>query len=197
MVSWLVGLPPEAQATLIVGFVTVIVQPIFIIATFFLGKAQGKAHIRHEKAAEVIVNCVRLISDLRVEFELWAVHTELSDLSREQAKEITRLGGELQNLVYGNSLWFDPETESKMTPVAGEVYKRTSEHWNALKSGDKARIEESGKQLSEWNTRDLTKMQVALQDEARRLIGSKRPWSRTWWGKPLAWFARKTRFFVA
>jgi hypothetical protein len=117
VVSWLVGLPPEALATLLVGFITVIVQPIFIVATFFLGKAQGKAQIRHEKAAEAIVNVVRMISDLREEIGVWAVYTERSDLEIEHAKEIVRLRGELQDLVYDNSLWFDPETERKMKPV--------------------------------------------------------------------------------
>jgi hypothetical protein len=40
-------------------------------------------------------------------------------------------------------------------------------------------------------------MQLDLENEARRLIGSKRHWTLTWWGKPLAWFTRTTRYFVA
>ena len=74
---------------------------------------------------------------------------------------------------------FSPCTEGKMLPVLKEVGSYYKEHTDALKSGDPARIAESGKQVSEWSMGSLTLMVNALEDEARRLIGTKRPWRST------------------
>jgi hypothetical protein len=194
-VSWFGS--PEAQATIIVGIVTVVAQPLFLLVAFFFGKAQGRAQVRHERAAVAVVAAVRVVADLRAEIGVWAILREREEIESQYRGTILRLRGELQSLVYDNSPWLDPKTELKLKPVLNELRIQYDAHDNALASGDPARITETGKRLTEWNIRNLTQMQIDLEDEARRLIGSKRHWTRTRWGKPLAWFTRTTRFFVA
>lgn len=52
--GWFRVLPPEAQATIAVGIITVLVQPLLIVLTFLLGKAQGRAQIRKAEAAATV-----------------------------------------------------------------------------------------------------------------------------------------------
>jgi hypothetical protein len=195
-VSWFSSLT-ESQATIIVGILTVVAQPLFLLVAFFLGKAQGRAQVRHERAADAVVAAVRVVADLRAEVGMWAILQERDELESKSRGTILRLRQELRNLVYDNSPWLDLKTERKLKPVIYELRSQYDAHDDALTSGDPARITETGERLAEWNTRNLTQMQLDLEDEARRLIGSKRHWTLTWWGKPLAWFTRTTRYFVA
>lgn len=194
--SWFSSLT-EAQATIIVGILTVVAQPLFLLVAFFLGKAQGRAQVRHERAADAVVAAVRVVADLRAEVGVWAILLERDETESKYRGTILRLRKELQSLVYDNSPWLDPKTERKLKPVIQELRSHYSAYDAALSSGDATRITETGERLAEWNTRNLTQMQLDLEDEARRLIGSKRHWTLTWWGKPLARFTRTTRFFVA
>lgn len=195
VVSWLRSLPPEAQATIVIGILTVVVQPLLIVLTFLLGKAQGKAQMRHEKAAESVVATVRVVRKLRTELGMWAIMRERDETEAGYREKVRELRGELRELVYQNAAWLDPRTERKLKPVVYELADRCNEHGEALASGDKAQAEQTGARLSKWNMRNLTQIQLDLEDEARRLIGTKRRWSLTWWGRPLAWFTRTTRFF--
>jgi hypothetical protein len=103
-VSWFST--PEARATIIVGIVTVVVQPIFLYAAFQFGKAQARAQVRHQKAVEAIVSALRIIEQLQSQFGMWAIFKKRDKLEIEYAKEISRLRDELRELVYDNSPWF-------------------------------------------------------------------------------------------
>jgi hypothetical protein len=196
-VSWLSNLNPEAQATIIVGILTVVAQPVFLLVAFFLGKAQGKAQVRHEKAAEAIVAALRIIRRLQLELGVWALSEKQDELELDQAKKVSRLRDELRRLIYDNSPWFEPQTEGKMKPILAEVRLYYKEHTDALKSGDAARIAESGKRLSEWHMEPLTLMANALEDEARRLIGTKIHWRSTRRGRFILWVRQNPGWLAA
>jgi hypothetical protein len=180
----------EGVRGMIVKLAEIAAQLIFLYIAYAFGKSQGRAQLRHERAAEAIVAALRIIRKLSGEFGMWALRGQRDDLEIGYAKEISRLRRELQSLVYDNSPWFEPETEGKLNPVLKEVGSYYGKHTDALKSGDAARIKESGKQLSEWRLRRLTLLEIALEDEARRLIGTKRHWRSTRRGRLLAWFQR-------
>lgn len=184
---WIYFLAPVATVlTTLVGFA------VF----YFLGRSQMRAQVRHEKAVEAIVEFLRVIRDLGTKSGVWSLYHERSDPERENAEEILRLRGKLQELVYDNSPWFEPETERKMRPVLKQLPPLYKDHREAIRSKDRNRAKETGDRLREWSNHDLINMEIELEDEARRLIGTKRRWSLTWWGRPLAWFTRTTRFSV-
>jgi hypothetical protein len=128
---------------------------------------------------------------------VWALYEKRDKLELDRAKKIRRLRHRLQRLVYDNSPWFEPQTEGKMKPILKEVGRHYEEHTDALKSGDAARIAESGKRLSEWHTEPLTLMMIALEDEARRLIGTKLHWRSTRRGRFIAWVRQNPRWLAA
>jgi hypothetical protein len=128
---------------------------------------------------------------------VWTLYGKRDELEMGHAKEITRLRGELQSLAYDNSPWFEPRTEGIMKPVLKEVGSYYREHTDALKSGDAARIAESGKRLSEWSMEPLTLTVIALEDEARRLIGTKRHWRSTRRGRFVGWVRQNTGWLAA
>jgi Asp-tRNA(Asn)/Glu-tRNA(Gln) amidotransferase A subunit family amidase len=196
-VNGFTNLTPEAWATVTVGIITVAAQIVALVVAYALGKAQGRAQTRHEKAAEVIVTGLRLTKRVGAECGVWAHYRKRDESELKYRAEILRLRGELQDLVYDNSPWLEPQTQSKLRPVIRDLGDFQRDHAEAIKSGDEARAQRSGERLSEWTTKKLIQMQNDLEDEARRIIGTKRHWSRTRWGKPLAWITRTTRFFVA
>jgi hypothetical protein len=194
-VSWFST--PEAQATIIVGILTVIAQPLFLLVAFFLGKRQGRAQVRHQKAVEAIVSALRIIEQLQGEFGLWALYKQRSELEIAHAEKISQLRDELRDLIYNNSPWFEPHTEGKVKPILAEVRLYYQEHVDALKSGDPARIAESGKRISEWSREPYVRRRIALEDEARRLIGTKLHWRSTRRGRIVVWIRRNTGWLVA
>ena len=194
--SWLNSLT-EAQATIIVGIVTVVVQPIFLYAAFQFGKAQARAQVRHQKAVEAIVAALRIVRRLQLELGVWALSKKRDELELDRAKKIRRLRRNLRRLVYDNSPWFEPQTEGKMKPILKEIGSHYEEHSDALKSGDAARIAESGKRLSEWHIEPLTLMIIALEDETRRLIGTKLHWRSTRRGRFITWLQRNPGWLAA
>jgi hypothetical protein len=173
-VSWFHSLPPGAQAAVAVGVISIIAQGVLVLCAYFLGKAQAKAQVRHQKAVEALVEALRTITKLQSEFGIWALYEKRSDLEIEHAREISRLLANLQGIIYDNSPWFEPATERKVHPVLNEALRYYSEHTDALKSDDATRIADSRKQLSKWEDEVLVLKVVALEDEARRLIGTKR-----------------------
>jgi hypothetical protein len=188
---------PEAQATIIVGIVTIVVQPIFLYAAFQFGKAQARAQVRHQKAVEAIVSTLRIIEQLQSQFGMWAIFKKRDELEIEYAKEISRLRDELRELVYDNSPWFEPHTEGKVTSILAEVRLYYRVHTEALKSGDPRRIAESSKEISEWSKESYPLRVIALEDEARRLIGTKRHWRSTRRGRVAVWLRQNTVWLVA
>ena len=195
--NWFSGFTAEAWATIAVGTITVIVQPLFLIGAFFLAKAQGRAQVRHEKAAEAIVAALRIIRRLQLELGLWAHYEKRDELELGQARNIMRLRRKLRRLINNNSPWFEPQTEGKMKPILKEVGRYYEDHTDALKSGDAARIAESGKRLSEWHIEPLTLMMITLEDEARRLIGTRLHWTSTRRGRIITWLQRNPRWLAA
>jgi hypothetical protein len=194
-VSWFST--PEARATIIVGIVTVVVQPIFLYAAFQFGKAQARAQVRHQKAVEAIVSALRIIEQLQSQFGMWANFKKRGELEIEYAEEISRLRDELRELVYDNSPWFEPHTEGKVTPILTEVRLYYLLHTEALKSGDPRRIAESSKEISEWSKESYPLRVIALEDEARRLIGTKRHWRSTRRGRIVVWLRENTAWLAA
>jgi hypothetical protein len=195
VVSWLST--PEAQATIIIGIVTIVVQPIFLYAAFQFGKAQARAQVRHQKAVEAIVSAIRIIEQLQSEFGIWVLYKKRDAVEISHAKEISRLRDELRELIYDNSPWFEPRTEGKVRPVLTEVRLYYKVHTDALKSGDPARIAESSKQISEWSKESYPLRVIALEDEARRLIGTKRHWRSTRRGRVVVWLRQNTAWLAA
>lgn len=94
--------------------------------------------------------------------------------------QITGLRLELEALREDNSPWLQPRTAATLRPLSEHLRKVTSDHIEAMKSDDEARIRESRERLSVWIEKDLAKIQSDLDDEARRIIGTKRHWNRTW-----------------
>ena len=123
---------PEAQATIIVGILTVVAQPLFLLVAFFFGKAQGRAQVRHERAADAVVAAVRVVADLRVEVGMWAILRERDEIESKYRGTILWQRQELQNLVYDNSPWLDPKTERKLKPVINELRSQYDAHGDAL-----------------------------------------------------------------
>jgi hypothetical protein len=194
-VKWLIGLPPEAQATLAVGVIAILVQPIFIVITFLLGKSQGRAQTRHERASDALVEAMRMMSDVQIDLFMWSSMRKHDHMEREYRKKIVDSRQRLRDLVYNNAVWFDPKTESKLKAALQELNYRCEEHSNGIDKGDDDYATHTGERLNEWATTPFIQTQLDLRNEARRLIGSKRSWSLTWWGRPLAFFTRNTRFF--
>ena len=188
---------PEAQATIIVAIVTIVVQPIFLYAAFQFGKAQARAQVRHQKAVEAIVSALRIIEQLQSEFRMWVLSEKRDEVEIEYAKEISRLRDELRKLIYDNSPWFEPHTEDKVRPILTEVRLYYALHTDALKSGDPARIAESSKRISEWSKESYPLRVIALEDEARRLIGTKRDWRSTRRGRVAVWLRQNTVWLAA
>ena len=101
----------------------------------------------------------------------------------------------LMDLTNDNAPWYDPKTERMLKSVVRALGDRYNEHNNALKSGNAKLARVTGGRLRDWNNRAFTQMIIDLEDESRRLIGSRQRWSRTRWGRPLAFVTRHTRFF--
>jgi hypothetical protein len=87
-VKWLIGLPPEAQATLAVGVIAILVQPIFIVITFLLGKSQGRAQTRHERASDALVEAMRMMSDVQIDLFMWSSHVVVNEKARSHGEGI-------------------------------------------------------------------------------------------------------------
>jgi hypothetical protein len=144
-----------------------------------------------------LVEALRTIAKLQTEFGIWALYEKRSDLEIEHAREISRLLANLQRIAYDNSPWFEPATESKVEQVLDEALRYYSEHTDALKSGDDSWIAESRKRLSEWICELLVLKAVALEDEARRLIGTKRSRRFTRRGRLMLWHRRNLGWLAA
>jgi hypothetical protein len=128
---------------------------------------------------------------------VWALYKKRSEMETDHAEEITRRREDLRRLIYDNSPWFEPHTEGKMKPILAEVRHYYQEHADALKSGDPARIAESGKRISEWSKEPYALRVIALEDEARRLIGTKLHWRSTRRGRFIAWVRQNPRWLAA
>jgi hypothetical protein len=188
---------PEAQATIIVGIIAIVVQPIFLYAAFQFGKAQARAQVRHQKAVEAIVRALRIIEQLQLKFRMWVRYKERDELEIEYAKEISRLRDELRDLVYDNSPWFEPHTKDKVRLILAEIRLYYGEYADALQSGDPARVAQTGKRISEWSEESYPLRVIELEDEARRLIGTKRHWRYTRRGRVVVWLRQNTVWLAA
>ena len=63
--------------------------------------------------------------------------------------------------------------------------ERAGSGWASTSCGTRSQeAEESGDALYDWSTKDLILTHNEVRDEARRLIGTKRSWVRTWWKIP-------------
>ena len=90
----------------------------------------------------------------------------------------------------------EPHTEGKLKPILTEVRLYYRVHTEALKSGDPARIAESSKEISEWSKESYPLRVIALEDEARRLIGTKRHWRSTRRGRIVVWLRENTAWLA-
>lgn len=183
--NWFSGLPPTGQVTVVVGLITILVQPVFISITYFLGKSQGRAQVRHEKASQALVEAISIVGSMQLAVGVWALKRVRDNTEREYSRKLLALKGQLRDLIIYNSPWFDPRTERKIERVLKEFASMYRDHSDALAAGDRTRAEETGTRLHEWHFAPLALLKIDLEDEARRLIGSKKPWYSTWWGKPL------------
>lgn len=174
------------------SLLTPIVSAVGIIAAYFFGRRQGKAQTRHEKSVEAVVQALRIVRLLQEDFGVWALYEKRDALELDYAGKISDQLHELQQLIYDSSPWFEPTTEDRMDSVYKASRRYYQEHTDALKSGDADRIKKSGKQLSEWLDDRMVLMVNALEDESRRLIGTKRHWRYTWRGRFGAWVRRNT-----
>lgn len=164
----------EAWATITVGILTIFAQLLFVVLAYIFGRSQGKSQTQHEKAAGAIVDAVRLTRQVAAECYAWSRLTKRDEIELRHRVEVTRLRGELLDLVNDNSPWFEPQTEGKLRPVIEDLKKVTIDHITALKSDNEAQVRESGERLSEWIETDLAQMQMDMENEARRIIGTKR-----------------------
>lgn len=162
-----------------------------------MGKAQGRAQTRHDEAANTLVEGLRLTRRVGTECGMWALYQERDADERRYQEEILLLRGKLQDLVYDNSPWLDPRTEGTLRPILKDLAVYNRSHRAALKSGNKKQAQKTGEQLSKWSINELIQMENDMENEARRVIGTKRRWSQTRWGKPLAWITRNTRLLTA
>jgi hypothetical protein len=190
-VKWFTELPAEAQ----VEAIAILVQPILIVITFWLGKSQGRAQTRHERASDALVEAMRVMSDVQIKLLMWSSMRKHDSMETEYRRQILESRQRLRDLVYNNAVWFGPKTESKLKAAVRELNRRYEEHSNAIDTGDDDYATRTGERLNEWSGTPFIQTQLDLGNEARRLIGSKRRWSLTWWGKPLAFFTRNTPFF--
>lgn len=183
--NWFSGLPSASQTAIVVGAISVLVQPVFIYVTHRLGRAQGKAQVRHEKSSQALVEACNIVRGIQQEVGLWALMRARNNTEMEQARKLLALKGQLRDLVTYNSPWFDPRTQRKIERVLKVFGDLFNEHADALAAGDQARADETGTRIYEWHFEPLALLIIDLEDEARRLIGSRKPWYSTWWGKPL------------
>jgi hypothetical protein len=153
--------------------------------------------VRHQKAVEAIVSVLRIIEQLQLKFRMWVRYKERDELEIEYAKEISRLRDELRDLVYDNSRWFEPHTVGKVRLILVEIRLYYGEYADALKSGDPARIAQTGKRISEWSEESYPLRVIELEDEARRLIGTKRHWRSTRRGRVVVWLRKNTAWLAA
>jgi hypothetical protein len=84
-----------------------------------------------------------------------------------------------------------------VTPILTEVRLYYRVHTEALKSGDPVRIAESSMEISEWSKESYPLRVIALEDEARRLIGTKRHWRSTRRGRVVVWLRKNTAWLAA
>lgn len=153
-----------------------VVTLIAVVLAYALGRAQGRSQTRFEKSAEILTDLRRQILALKWHYRRW-----VRDRSDETSFEVMRA---LEALVEGYEAgmpWFEPRTVEKLEPLVSAMRYEGLYHYGILMtaSDEVQHIrDEATEGLRRWVEDDLDPLVDGLEEEVRRLIGTKKNWDR-------------------
>ncbi len=149
---------------------------IAVVLAYALGRAQGRSQTRFDKSAEMVTDLRGQILSLKWYYRRW-----VKDPSDETSFEVMRA---LKTLVEGYKTglpWFEPRTAEKLEPLISAMRYEGLYHYGILMTaGQEVQHirDKATEELRKWVERDLDPLVDDLEDEVRRLIGTRKAWER-------------------
>lgn len=149
---------------------------IAVVLAYALGRVQGRAQTRYDKSTGIVTELRRRILSLKWHYGRW-----VRDPSDETSYEVV---GVLYGLVEASKVglpWLEPRTAEKLEPLVSAMRYEGLYHYGILKTaGEEVQHirDEATEELRRWVENDLDSLVDDLEDEVRRLIGTKEAWDR-------------------
>ncbi len=149
---------------------------IAVVLAYALGRRQGRSQTRFNKSAEIVTDLRRQILSLKWHYRRW-----VKDPSDETSYEVVAVLHGLVEAYKAGLPWLEPRTVEKLEPLISTLRYEGLYHYGILKTASEEVQHirnEASDGLRKWVENDLDPLVDDLEDEARRLIGTKRAWDR-------------------
>jgi len=151
-----------------------VVTLVAVVLAYALGRSQGRSQTRFEKSAEILTDLRRQILALKWHYKRW-----VRDTSKETSFEVMRALETLAEAYEAGTPWFEPRTVERLEPLVSAMRYEGLYHYGILMtaSSEVQHIrDEATEGLRTWVDSELDPLVEDLEEEVRRLLGTKRAW---------------------